>query len=1290
MATAISMEEAAGSNWTGGDPFAPSAKASGPGYPVLAPLASGGFVMLYFDSGLANAGDAGFPLRGRIYSPGGVALGTEFQIPAAKDGNLHSFAAAGLPGGGFVVSYAYGVAARAGEEPGDDLFARIFDARGADVSGEFMVNTSTDSHQYQPSIAVMASGGFVIAWDGPPGNRPPATHGPRAQAFDADGARIGGEFTLAPEIAGYHDSPEIAPLAGGGFVAVWREELGSGPIRAQRFDDAGARVGAPIELVRPDGSGGSIHSPQVAGLADGGFAVVWSDTGVWQSANAGEVRGRAFDAAGAPRGDAFLVNTENGGNQYDAQITALLDGGFAVAWVDASGRGGDASEAGIKGQLFDADGGKVGAEYLINVATSEDQREPALATLAWGGVVTAWGDFGGDTPGNSSTVAARIFSPPGIDARDDALRTDEASVVTGSLFADNGAGGDAAPAAARALVAAVNGSAADVGRTVTLASGALLTLNADGTFRYDPNGAFDALAAAGTGGSNMRKVDSFAYTLAGGDTATARVTVDGLYSEVHVIEGTSGDDVLVGTEMDDVLRGGDGNDDLRGEGGNDYLDGGVGDDRLDGGAGDDYLIAGPGAAGTDVLAGGAGRDTLYVDFGASGSAVHSDGTFATDGSGGASGRIADDAGERAVEFSGIERFEVNGSAFDDYLAGTDNGDQLFGAGGQDTLVGNGGDDALIGSAGSDVLLGGAGADALDGGSGDDFLDGGAGADAMVGGTGGDGYLVDEAGDVVTERANEGTDSVRTALASYRLSANVEVLTGLAATGQALTGNGLDNWIEAGAGNDVLDGGVGADLMSGGSGDDVYLVDNANDRVSEFSTNGGGSSGNGGFDEVRSTVANYAIPQNVERLVYAGAGDATLSGSVGDDALTGGAGDDLFLLGQGGDDTAVGGAGEDGFYFGNALTAADRIDGGAGADDQLALQGDYRRGVTLGAGNLTGIETLVLLPGNDTRFGDTLGNFYNYALQVVDANVAAGQLLTVNMNTLRLGESVAFDGSAETDGEFLFFGGRGSETISGGSGSDGFYFGTGAFGVRDVVIGGFGPDDQLGLQGDYAGANALVLGAGQLIGIESVVLLSGSDARFGAAPGASFSYDLTLGNGNVEQFRFLTVNGNTLGADETLRVDASGEADGTVGLFGGAGADVLIGGAGQDVISGGAGDDRITGGRGPDSLTGGAGNDAFVYLSAGDSVGGASDTISGFAAGDRIDLSAIDANAGEPGEGAFRFVGSAAFGGTAGELRVTGEAGRTQFIEGDTNGDGVADLVIAVTGDHPIGASDFAF
>jgi Ca2+-binding RTX toxin-like protein len=65
--------------------------------------------------------------------------------------------------------------------------------------------------------------------------------------------------------------------------------------------------------------------------------------------------------------------------------------------------------------------------------------------------------------------------------------------------------------------------------------------------------------------------------------------------------------------------------------------------------------------------------------------------------------------------------------------------------------------------GDDILTGNLGSDTIDGGAGNDILDGGKGVDTMYGGTGNDTYYVDNIGDVVTENAREGTDTVNSSI-----------------------------------------------------------------------------------------------------------------------------------------------------------------------------------------------------------------------------------------------------------------------------------------------------------------------------------------------------------------------------------------------------------------------------------------------------------------------------------------------------------------------------------------------
>jgi hypothetical protein len=409
-------------------------------------------------------------------------------------------------------------------------------------------------------------------------------------------------------------------------------------------------------------------------------------------------------------------------------------------------------------------------------------------------------------------------------------------------------------------------------------------------------------------------------------------------------------------------------------------------------------------------------------------------------------------------------------------------------------------------------------------------------------------------------------------------------------------------------------------------------------------------------------------------------DDWLVGTSGNDVITGTPNGDFFMLQQGGNDIAVGLGGGDAFYFGAALTAADQVNGGGGSDT-VAIQGDYSAGLTLGAANLIGVETLALMSHSDNRFGGGSASNYSYNITTVDANVAAGTQLIVNGAVLQAGENLTFNGSAETNGSFFIYGGKGIDTLTGGAGADIFFFAEdGRFGPGDHVDGGAG-QDVLVLRGNYT----IALTGTEIVHTETVVMMSGADARF-YAPGTPFSYDITTADATVAAGETMTFNGAGLGAGETFHFNGSAETDGAFRLFGGAADDVLVGGAGNDLLYGGLGSDN---------LTGGAGTDVFRYQATAESTATSTDHILDFTLGDIIDLSRIDADTTKAGDQAFTFMnGANSFTGNghAGELIAVNNGGGVWTVSGDVNGDGVADFQLSVTvadnGTHSLTSSDF--
>ncbi|MEL6816077.1 MAG: Ig-like domain-containing protein, partial [Cyanobacteria bacterium J06598_3] len=179
--------------------------------------------------------------------------------------------------------------------------------------------------------------------------------------------------------------------------------------------------------------------------------------------------------------------------------------------------------------------------------------------------VTVEDDQGASTSQDVTITLAGTNDAPV--ATDDALSVDDNFEVVGDLFQDLGNGADSdVDEGATFTITALNGDTESIGIETTLDSGALITLNADGTVNYNPNEAFEGLAAGETA------TDSFTYTITDDfgatDTATVSVTING--TEVNTF-GTDANELISGTASDDDIVGAGGSDILIGGGGNDVF-----------------------------------------------------------------------------------------------------------------------------------------------------------------------------------------------------------------------------------------------------------------------------------------------------------------------------------------------------------------------------------------------------------------------------------------------------------------------------------------------------------------------------------------------------------------------------------------------------------------------------------------------------------------------------------------------------------------------------------------------
>ena len=336
-------------------------------------------------------------------------------------------------------------------------------------------------------------------------------------------------------------------------------------------------------------------------------------------------------------------------------------------------------------------------------------------------------------------------------------------------------------------------------------------------------------------------------------------------------------------------------------------------------------------------------------------------------------------------------------------------------------------------------------DYIDTGAGNDTIKGGAGNDTMIGGTGDDTYVIDSAGDVITELANEGADTVQTALSSYSYSlASLGNLENLVYTGSSAftgTGNVLNNTmtggigndrLSGGAGNDTLSGGAGTDTLIGGTGDDTYVVDSAGDVITELV--------NEGADTLQTGLNSYSLASlgNVENLVYTGSSAFTGTGNMLNNTMTGGSGNDT-LSGGAGTDTLTGGAGNDTFVFASSGNGTDTITDFTDRDT-IQLSQPLNGPITVGDGTSVGLNRLQVTTVNNLTtlsIGTDANPGADITIQLVGTFDPAQLALAGNSISFSHGAEVAilaYSWKAHTllDGVSISGGGHSGTTANGGS------------------------------------------------------------------------------------------------------------------------------------------------------------------------------------------------------------------------------------------------------------------
>ncbi|MBI2236024.1 MAG: tandem-95 repeat protein [Magnetospirillum sp.] len=935
-------------------------------------LADGGFVVVWH-SALQDSSD--FGVYGQRYNANGTVHGEEFLVNTTTTGWQAWPSITALPDGGFMAVWDVIVGGY------HQVYGQRFNAFGAKaVEGEFQIAGNQNATDLNPVVCALANGDVVVLWQSA-NNGAGEVFGRR---YDSAGVAQGDAFQVNTYDTDGQWQPKVAALAGGGFVVVWHSNGKDGDnygVSAQLYDASGVAQGT--EFVVNTTTTGWQAWPSVSALPDGGFVAVWDAV----AGGIHRIYGQRFSAVGAKVGDQFPIA---GDANYDGDlhpvVTTLADGSLVVAWqdTDASGTGIYTMRLAVTGAVIGSSGDDslhLGSGVLaLNLLAGNDTVSISQADLT--GATTIDGGAGLDTV----TMADATITDLSKLANFETLSLTGAAAQAVTFGSDAQSGGiTEVDASGNGNGVTIDASARTAGVTVTggagndVVHGGLGT--ADAVVFHGTESAHTISAMNGTltvsggvdGSDTLIGVEEIRFGDGTVWTGTAGVLATEGAGSHHLVIG-DGIARVTGGVGDDIF---DASANTLGI----TLDGGSGSDGLYGGSGDDsFVISG---SGSSIVRAGGGTDTLdlqaYTERQAIGVERSGDDLLIALTSG--SGAFASITVEDQMTGLGIERLIIgsdhetltlntsaavagvqNGSGVDELMVGTSAGEILNGGGGSDIFFGGGGSDTYIGgttnatgtfsAAGSVIyrmsdtsisltatstsMTVGHGGDVdilqdikeIEGSAFDDTLSA-AGANRrvdLVGGAGNDVLIGDNGvSDVVAGYWNA-TGGVMVNLSSDSITVGTTVVQ----AGQALDGMGgtdslsgiirvegsdFADYMVGGAGNDTLYGGKGTDTLIGGAGDDVFTLES----LSDGDTIDGGS----GWDNLSFS------PMNGKRA----------GGTLGLDALAGRVGH------------------VDGFSVsGNTLAGA--------SSDLIILRPDDVRAISDGSLSITGDGTI-------SGFGDTI-------------------------------------------------------------------------------------------------------------------------------------------------------------------------------------------------------------------------------------------------------------------------------------------------------------------------------
>ena len=268
------------------------------------------------------------------------------------------------------------------------------------LAADTLLNTTVSGAQDTPALATAPDGTSLLVFRDRSGLTADPTNGDalRGRFFTAAGLALGDDFVVETTTARLQQNPAIACSTTGVFLVVWADNRGGAPdvsgyaIRGRRFSASGTPLDAADFVVNLTTTSDQT-TPVVAATSNGGFLIAWRDASrLAPDVSSGAIRVRRLGPDGTLAATDLIVNTTFLNDQSEPALAVAADGRWAVSFTDASLTSGDAAGTQVRLRLFGADDVPAGPDLRLSARSEGDQRQSDLAFAPDGTLLVVFTD----------------------------------------------------------------------------------------------------------------------------------------------------------------------------------------------------------------------------------------------------------------------------------------------------------------------------------------------------------------------------------------------------------------------------------------------------------------------------------------------------------------------------------------------------------------------------------------------------------------------------------------------------------------------------------------------------------------------------------------------------------------------------------------------------------------------------------------------------------------------------------------------------------------------------------